>query len=284
MATSSQLHETFRCLAKHSNAVISILNLYLEGATEHFSREYLLENTAFTNRSKIIGAINALSDQNILVETNGALGINLSTPDQIALKYLLQGRLWAKEMDGSELSIVMTAPKAPSTFKSELATLGHKRSLINGTQETFEDLARKSMKKFTVMSPFLDELGAEHLVALFEACAENVEKELILRFLSEPHSSPRFPTGFLAIRDKLTELGVSVFDYSIERPGSNLLETFHAKVMICDSEYAYLGSSNFHKYSIENSMELGALITGPSVNILRNLLDVIVSISKTSSH
>jgi len=33
-----------------------------------------------------------------------------------------------------------------------------------------------------------------------------------------------------------------VFDYSIERPGSNLLETFHAKVMVSDSEYAYLGS------------------------------------------
>jgi phosphatidylserine/phosphatidylglycerophosphate/cardiolipin synthase-like enzyme len=59
-----------------------------------------------------------------------------------------------------------------------------------------------------------------------------------------------------------------------------LLETFHAKAILSDNNKAYIGSSNFDKYSLENSMELGAYISGEPVRLVASIIKCILSISE----
>ncbi len=179
----------------------------------------------------------------------------------------------------SKIDIVMTFPKAPNKLKSELNRIGHRKSLIRSTTETFEDLAKKSKSTFTILTPFLDDTGAEVLINLFRACPIDVKKELVLRFLSFDRSSPRYPVGYTAVEEELKALGVKVYDYALDRDNDKVLETFHAKIVLSDNKKAYIGSSNFHKYSLENSLELGVLIIGEPANIVRKLLNTIINIS-----
>ncbi|MHB8744072.1 MAG: phospholipase D-like domain-containing protein, partial [Sulfuricaulis sp.] len=53
-----------------------------------------------------------------------------------------------------------------------------------------------------------------------------------------------------------------VFNYSISRAGASGRETFHAKVVLCDEDSAYVGSSNLTAASLDHSMELGVALTG----------------------
>lgn len=169
----------------------------------------------------------------------------------------------------------MTTPKEPSLLKKELSKLGANKSLIKWTAEAFEDLIRKAEKEVIIMTPFLDKAGASFLLRLVQAKKPEVNMTVILRFLDSKNSEI-----YGELRGELSSANVKVVDYSIEREGTKWLETFHAKVILADDHYCYLGSSNLDKYSIENSMELGALITGESVRLLKKLLDIIISISK----
>lgn len=272
--------EIFANLEKYASSVTTISDFFIAEEKQFVSRQYLLENTPFSSRSNNIKAIDALKENNIIEDNDSVFTLKISQRDTLILRSLLKGSEWSKsERSEPDLKLVMTAPKAPSSLQREIASLGHNRSLIIGTEETYEDIARKCKRKFSVMTPFLDDVGAKHLLKLFKLCPPDSEKQLILRFLSELDNSSRFPHGLRTIENDLIDLGVSIFDYSIEREKSNLLETFHAKVIVCDSVYAYLGSSNFHKYSIDNSMELGVFLEGSPVSLLRRLIDVVVSIS-----
>ncbi len=82
------------------------------------------------------------------------------------------------------------------------------------------------------------------------------------------------------IASKLKELGVSVINYSIERPGTNMLETFHAKIVLSDNKAAYVGSSNFNRFSFDNSMELGVLVKDSSVKRIGTIIDTLIKIGK----
>ena len=51
-------------------------------------------------------------------------------------------------------------------------------------------------------------------------------------------------------------------NYSLPRSNTFGRETFHAKVVLCDSDTAYLGSSNMTSASLEHSMEMGVALRG----------------------
>lgn len=222
------LKEIFINLEKHAPTVIALLDIFIAEEKKILSRQYLLENTPFSSRSKNIKAIESLKENAILENNDSVCTLKIPHDDLVVLRSLLQGSEWSKsERNEPDLKLVMTAPKAPSSLQREIASLGHDKSLIIGTEETYEDIAKKCKQKFSVMTPFLDDVGAKHLLKLFELCPPDSNRQLILRFLSEPDGSSRFPQGLKTIENDLMKLGVNIFDYSIERERSSLLETFH---------------------------------------------------------
>ena len=57
------------------------------------------------------------------------------------------------------------------------------------------------------------------------------------------------------------------------------LETFHAKILLADTDKAYIGSANMNRWSRDYSMECGVIIRGPCVKPVATLVDAMTSIS-----
>ena len=181
--------------------------------------------------------------------------------------------------DSPAFQVVMTSPKKPNELQNVLEKMGPHRCQIQRTDDAFENLAKKSRYRLSIMTPFLDKQGAEFLLKLFSSSNPNIERHLILRFLSKDPDHPKYPKGFDLIKTELKQYNVSVFDYAIRRENSDWMETFHAKAILADDSYAYIGSSNMDRYSLDNSLELGVFLTGDSVLIIKELIDGIISIS-----
>jgi phosphatidylserine/phosphatidylglycerophosphate/cardiolipin synthase-like enzyme len=163
------------------------------------------------------------------------------------LAWMLQGASNYIELvhhNTDEVEVVLTKPTRPSELERALREAGYEQVGLVATGEMFPAMAAGANEHFTVMTPFLDLAGAEALVQLFERSALNVEPRLIFR------SSPMgLPDGYLATADTLLQLGVRVFDYRLERDGGGF-ETFHAKVVLADRNWAYVGSTNMTQWSL----------------------------------
>lgn len=134
-------------------------------------------------------------------------------------------------------------------------------------------------RSFVVMTPFLDDAGAKFLLRLFSAVKRGVEKKLILRFLSQGKDYYKYPSGFHSVQGDLRDLGVEIYDYAVKRKQGDWLETFHAKIILADNRKAYVGSSNFNQFSLENSMEMGIMVSGEPVRLIANIMHSVLSFS-----
>lgn len=163
--------------------------------------------------------------------------------------------------DDTEAQIVLTKPPRPSSLEQELAKLGWHTAGIEPTEHAFIGLVQAAQKRVVVMTPFFDVTGAIWLKELFGQVGTGVERVLILRSLDDP-ARYDYPQGFASISPWLKATGVSVYNYSIPRIDGPGRETFHAKIVLCDSQSAYIGSSNLNAASLEHSMELGVVLRG----------------------
>lgn len=272
--------QVLMALTRSADIVIQIIEKILGSTDTSFTRDFLISEFNGSRMSMALSSLNHMVENGLVsVKSDQTYSLRVSRDYLSAIKNQLLGYLYAKsEEESATFDLVMTTPKEPSLLKKELSKLGANKSLIKWTTEAFEDLVRKAQKEIIVMTPFLDRAGANLLLRLIKAKGDNVKVTVILRFLESRNSEI-----YDEIRADLEESNVKVFDYSIEREGTKLLETFHAKVILADNNYCYLGSSNLDKYSIDNSMELGALITGESVRLLKALMNIIISISKDKS-
>lgn len=163
--------------------------------------------------------------------------------------------------DSTTAHIVLTKPAKPSKLEARLSELGWKTWELESTERAFEDLARSAKKRFVVMTPFLDVTGASWLRELLSVVQPGVERVLILRSLEDP-ARKDYPVGFDTISSWLTSEQVRVVNYSVPRLDGAGRETFHAKLIVCDRNAAYVGSTNLNSASLEHSMEMGVVLHG----------------------
>jgi phosphatidylserine/phosphatidylglycerophosphate/cardiolipin synthase-like enzyme len=178
--------------------------------------------------------------------------------------------------DADIVEVVLTRPPKPSRLEQALQASGYCYLGLGGTSETFEDMASRAVKRFVVMTPFIDREGAVTLLSLFKRVPDAVSRELVLRYKDE--SAP--PPGFLAIAKELSSLGVVCYNYRLERELGEGYETFHAKVVLVDDNWCYVGSANMTWTSFAYSMELGVSVRGSTAGRVGNLIDAIIRISK----
>jgi len=172
--------------------------------------------------------------------------------------------------------VVLTRPPQPSALEQQLVDRGWRAVDIGTTRETFVDLVRSARRRVLVMTPFLDIRGADWLCDLFDRVGEGVERVLVLRTLENPQR-PDYPIGYPHAASRLRQAGVQVFNYSIPRALGSGRETFHAKVVLCDADHAYVGSSNLTAASLEHSMELGIALTGRAAVKLAEVIEAVLS-------
>lgn len=274
-----QLEAQAKQCAEHQGTVLKILGWILERPGDRFTREALVSSVSLSWRSEALSTLDRLVQAGIMVEADGIYTCLLCPEEINAIWLLLRGMRLAPQTAGSEVEVVLTPPKAPNKLEPAIRKLGPFSGLIQDTGEIFEHLAREARHSLVVMTPFLDEAGARLLLRLFSAATEGVEKKLILRFLSQGKDYGKYPSGFPLIQGELDAMGVDIYDYAVKRDQGDWLETFHAKAILADDRKAYIGSSNFNQFSLENSMEMGVMISGEPVRLVAKIMDSIQSFS-----
>ena len=235
-------------------------------------------------QSEAIAVLEILEKHSVVQRHGDSWSSMLSEKKLEALGYALIGAQTQKEISDKEIElerpeIVLTRPRAPSRLDRAIGDDASLSVHIEDTDDAFASLAASASRSLTIMTPFLDAVGAKWAIALFEAAGETVSKELILRFLQNPDSD-LYPDGLPSILVDLRRLNVKIYDFAVPRPDTpNFFETFHAKVISADGERAYVGSANLSRHSKETSMELGMLVSGSAAARVHGILNKVRGIA-----
>lgn len=177
--------------------------------------------------------------------------------------------------DSTAVQVVLTKPPAPSALERNLSKVGWRTADIEPTEHAFQSMVSAAISRVVVMTPFFDRKGAIWLQELFSASKPGVERVLILRTLESPKRED-YPVGYDDIASWLKDGGVRVMNYSLPRSNTFGRETFHAKVVLCDRDTAYLGSSNMTSASLEHSMEMGVALKGRAAADVAVVLEAVM--------
>jgi hypothetical protein len=165
---------------------------------------------------------------------------------------------------------VVTLPPEPSRLGEALRNdIASKLSSLTDTTDAFRHLALRAQQRLVVMVPYIDTVGAQWALELFEL-TRAPERILVLR-----DASQLLTCGTAGQR--LQELAV-VHDYAPEgRPEGESDETFHAKIVLADGVAAYVGSANLLRRSKGVNLECGMLVEGPAVRAIKVVVDAVLS-------
>jgi phosphatidylserine/phosphatidylglycerophosphate/cardiolipin synthase-like enzyme len=181
--------------------------------------------------------------------------------------------------DATEARVVLTRPGHASVLESELIESGWQIGHVEPTDEAFVGLVRRAQKRVVIMTPFLDERGATWLQELIGQIDASVEIVLVLRSLEDPTRTD-FPRGVAVARECLSARAVVVYNYSIPHNVGQQRETFHAKIILADSDVAYVGSANLTAASRDYSMEVGVVVKGKAARDISVLIEAVLRTSR----
>ena len=178
--------------------------------------------------------------------------------------------------DRDSVQLVLTEPGQRSALRRAIDDSHALPPVVFQTSDAFFSLARAATDELTVLSPFLDQQGAEFLVELFALCSDGVRRSLICRPLNEPECGDAFRRRASDFR----RLGVTVYEYALPSLLPSGRETFHAKVVLADASSFYVGSSNFMGSALDRSFECGVVVHGETARQLRYVLAALQSIAR----
>lgn len=207
-------------------------------------------------------------------DKSGDWSLTCPPTDAVTLRAMLHSVSLYKlhvERPLDEVMVVVSKPANPSQLVQMLEKSTEGFTGMQTTAHALIDLAHRAKKRFTVMTPFLDEPGMARVIELFECTQIHVTRELIIR---RP-----IPDALIRSRDALKELEVQVLDFRISREDAGEHETFHAKVVRVDDNECYVGSSNMTQWSFNYSLELGFLVRGEAGRRVSQILDAVQTVS-----
>jgi hypothetical protein len=182
--------------------------------------------------------------------------------------------------DATEAQIVLTRPTQALALEAILTEAGWRTTSTEETAQAFTALVQRARRRVVVITPFLDESGAEWLKELLSPLSAHLEIVLVLRSL-EDATKWDYPAGFLLLRDWLRQRRVKILNYSLPRSPGPSRETFHAKIMLADDHVAYVGSANFTAASRDYSMEMGIVVKGRAAYEISIVVEAIIKAAET---
>jgi hypothetical protein len=223
--------------------------------------------------------LNVLTGHNLLSRSGTRWLINQSTQELVSeLAKVFNGidhYIGHVHKDATEATVVLTRPTHSILLEAALAETGWRTFSTEHTEPAFADLIQRAVNRVVVMTPFLDERGAEWLRELLAPLNQPIQIVLVLRSLEAP-ARWDYPRGYLLLREWLAARQVQVFNYSIPSGNGTARETFHAKVILVDSTYAYVGSANITAASRESSMEMGVIVKGHASLEIADVIDAVI--------
>jgi phosphatidylserine/phosphatidylglycerophosphate/cardiolipin synthase-like enzyme len=175
----------------------------------------------------------------------------------------------ANNPDEETSTAVVTMPPYPSAIGGALPMSGLAYTSLVSTRDALHTVAENAVDSLTVMTPFLNKDGLSFVLSLFELTRAKT-RYLIVRRMGEARRT------IIEHAAEVAAAGISCFDYTIDAPDG--FETFHAKVALADSGFAYVGSANMTMFS-RHSMELGILVEGRAARVVANVVRAITKVA-----
>lgn len=273
-------------LSSRSSVAAKILDAWSSGQREsaHSVRDLVnIASLGVTEEAAAREILERLTDLGLASRRAGGFQISIGQRDSMKrLALALQAISYyhtAIHQDQSTARVVLTRPPQLSDLEQRLANRGWRTAELETTRDAFLELVARASKRVVVMTPFLDTRGAEWLCELFGRVRDGVDRILVLRTLESP-GRPDYPMGYTKGAKRWHEAGVRVFNYSISHVGSASRETFHAKVVLCDEDSAYVGSANLTAASLDHSMELGIALSGRAASQVAIVVDAVLDCAK----
>lgn len=224
--------------------------------------------------------VDSFVDLRILGRASGVLTRLVSQSDARDGSIFLRGAANAafEFRDSNSVEIVLSPPLHPSRLMEVLPKQKFGWARLHNTRDALIALASTARQRLVILSPFLDEVGLNWVEELFAAPSCEVERLLVVR-----GTDFSLRTLLESRYGEHTRQRIKVYRYAIEHdPNARdaKVETFHAKIVLCDNDAAYIGSSNMNRASRELSLECGVHIGGPCVRPVATLVDSILSVAE----
>jgi phosphatidylserine/phosphatidylglycerophosphate/cardiolipin synthase-like enzyme len=228
---------------------------------------------------KLESVLDALLEAGLLSQVRD--GIALTVPKNDALRHaaVLRGVAYARyrQHDANQVEITLSPPAHPSRLMEILPKQGFSWTHLYDTKDSLIELASQAERRLVIVSPFLDREGIDWIGQLFDATKRSIKRTMIVRGRDQTE------TDVIGKHNsQLAARGVDILTYAISHDPafrSPAVETFHAKILLADSNKAYIGSANMTRWSRDYSMECGVILMGPSVKPVATLVEAMIKIS-----
>jgi phosphatidylserine/phosphatidylglycerophosphate/cardiolipin synthase-like enzyme len=205
--------------------------------------------------------------------------------DEAQLSVVLHDTLVAREVlrqvqqekqPTDQMTLLATRPE--SLYLSEEA-----RQSILSVAVALHRLITSARREIIILNPFFERAGFDRLAAaLLAAARRGVGVFIITRQLTDETSPNRQVLKGLMKQAK-DEGVVDLFRLAQyqQLEAGRLIVASHAKVLLADSEQAYIGSANLTEYGMDRFFEVGVLLQGAQVRTLKSLLQAILVARET---
>lgn len=224
--------------------------------------------------------LEALIEAGLLSQVRDGITLTVSKNDALRHAAVLRGVAYARyrQREANQVEITLSPPAHPSRLMEMLPTQGFSWTRLYDTKDSLIELASQTERRLVIISPFLDKEGIEWIGQLFETTAKkSIKRIMILRGRDQTEADVLTKHS-----SQLADWGVDILTYAISHDPafrSPAIETFHAKILLADSDKAYVGSANMTRWSRDFSMECGVILRGPSVKPVATLVEAMIKIS-----
>lgn len=150
---------------------------------------------------------------------------------------------------------------------------------ISSILESIQDIIYGARNRILILSPYAEEDGLNYLrdmLVMKLRCG--VEVKLIVRELDE--DTPRRDKLIRWIRDNLVMYdNFSLYNYHYVSSSGHIDSTCHAKVVVADNNYAYVGSGDIRSRAFNLNMEMGTIHKGYIARVIASLISDLSDVS-----
>lgn len=225
--------------------------------------------------------IQPMTAAGLLSMSQNGITLAVSKSEGLLHAAVLRGVAYAqyRHRDSNQIDITLSPPAHPSRLMEILPKQGFAWARLYDTKDSLLELASQAQRRLVIVSPFLDSEGLQWIGQLFETTAgQPIDRILVVR------GRDRVEVETLSSRQsQLSSLHIKFLSYAITHDHalrSPAVETFHAKILLTDSDKAYIGSANMTRWSRDFSMECGVILKGPSVRPVATLVEAILKVSQ----
>jgi len=148
-------------------------------------------------------------------------------------------------------------------------------------KNSFHRLFNSATKTIGICSPFLEYNGIDDfLPVLLKKAKEGVKIQILSRQISDKDPNNRY-NQILDVKKVFNDhkLPISIRNYHYYLNGK-IASSTHAKIVVIDSLYAYVGSGEIRKNSFEKNFEIGIIVDGEEARKIGIIFNDLYSVSE----